>query len=597
MEKADVLLLELADGELERLLSSLPTNRSNRISVFLEVMRVFDYWAIYKHEMSVEQSGTAAECFVMNLGWDLAIEHLFSGLDKPGFPMTESTPRSRLNAKYLLFRFGLVAYLRNVASFVKANLAEVKRENGRIVVRLQESIKYQVMDALEYELTAELDIFVKKTSSPIVNGWEKFEFGSDFEGISEYGAFYGVNNSGVHSDKKVEDLESLMKPLIFPFDYGRGVMMGYDALPEIDAHYFSYALDYVISARDIAGLHPDVKINGVSAPHFIVIVAVVLALHCKHVGFANIARFSFPDISIPQSLTIWTTKEDLCETVEAHTGFERDLVLAALDAICYGERDLTWHKSGGHLRPLLFDLGNGMILRPLSSLLRNPFYSIIELQHKRDNKFINMLCAPREDWFRKHLYYLFMGNRYIRIPGNIKLRDKNQVLTDIDGVIYDTLSGGLAFFQLKWQDSFTHDVNKMRSKAKNLASEVDSWALAVSQWLKDKSQVDIVKSLRLKLPEGRAIGPIYCFAISWSAFRVQAFGYHRKMEFVAGCNWPLFRRARFEVGKSLDVFGDIFEYLSVEYSRLDEAIAAESLEVSLASEKVLFENNFHILSR
>lgn len=597
MEKADVLLIELADGELERLLSSLPAGRFGRLGVFLEIMRVFDYWAVYKHEMSEAQSGTAAECYVMNLGWDLAIEHLFSGLDRPGFPMTESTPESRLNAKYLLFRFGLVAYLRNLASFAKANLAEVSRECGRVVVRLKESIKYQVMDALEYELTAKLDLSIKNSSSAIVNGWEKFEFGSDFDGISELGAFYGVNNSEVHSDKRIEDLELLMKPLIFPFDYGRGVMMGYDALPEIDAHYFSYALDYVMSARDIAGLHPDVEINGVRAPHLIVVVAVVLALHCKHIGFANIARFSFSEISIPQSLTIWTTREDLCETVEVHTGFDRDLITAALDAICYGERDLTWHKSGGHLRPLLFDMGNGMILRPLSSLLRNPFYSIIEMQHKRDNKFINMLSSPREDWFRNHLYHLFMGNRYLRIPGNIKLRHEGRVLTDIDGVVYDTLSGGLAFFQLKWQDSFTHDVNKMRSKAKNLASEVDYWASAVSGWLNNKDEGDIVKLLRLKLPEGAVIGAIYCFAVSWSAFRVQAFGYSREMECVASCNWPLFRRARFMVGKSLDVFGDIYEYLKSEYSRLDDSIAAESLEVTLASEKVLFDKNFHVLSK
>ncbi|MNN96547.1 hypothetical protein D3C81_2155590 [compost metagenome] len=51
------------------------------------------------------------------------------------------------------------------------------------------------------------------------------------------------------------------------------------------------------------------------------------------------------------------------------------------------------------------------------------------------------------------------------------------------------------------------------------------------------------------------------------------------------------------VGKSLDVFGDIYEYLKSEYSRLDDSIAAESLEVTLASEKVLFDKNFHVLSK
>jgi hypothetical protein len=48
------------------------------------------------------------------------------------------------------------------------------------------------------------------------------------------------------------------------------------------------------------------------------------------------------------------------------------------------------------------------------------------------------------------------------------------MLTDIDAVIFDRLTGELALFQLKWQDYSTNSLRETRSKASNLVKELDS---------------------------------------------------------------------------------------------------------------------------
>lgn len=597
MMNAEFELKRLADSEVEVLAALIPNDPHEKIVLFTEVMRVFDYWATYKDEMPENLKGTTSEQNLLRLGWELIIHHLFVGLDRPGIPVRESNSKSRKLAKYLLYRFGVVAHLRNLADFARIGLADLKIEGEKYRVSLSESLKFQTMDCLEFYYAAVNDDMVQGSSLGSVNGWKKFEFDDAFEDIKELGAFYGYQSTSLHSLKKVDNVRDLMSPLIFPVDLSCGVMMGYDATLEVDEHFFSMALDYVRSAQEFAGLHPTSLINQVSVPQFAVVVAVVIGLHLKHVAFGDIALYEYPEISLSQSLTIWTPREELVDVIEIHTNFDRELIERAIDAIVFSPQDVKLIAGGGYVMPLLFDLGQGMLLRPVCSLLRNPFFSIIELYQKRDNKFINHISKPREDWFRSHVYALFMGNRYRQVNGNIKLRDAGRDVTDLDGVIYDTVSGDLAVFQLKWQDGFTYDVKKMRSKAKNLVEEIGAWGYAVNRWLANKSAVDVFKALRLKIPTGANINKVYFFGLSWSFFRSQALGYDRENHHVVTCNWPMFRKARFDVGQTHHVFGELFRILAADNCNIDKDLSLDQFELKVAGSLVEFHGTFHTFSK
>lgn len=584
------ILASLADSELIRVLDLLPKDQVSKMTLFIEIMRFLDYWAVYKDLFGKAQESSTSEFY--KLGWGMAIKYFFVDIGKPGVPVRESTPETRKAAAQILYRLGAIAFLKNISDLSCTGLIDIDVSTEQITVTAREDIAYQLMDALQSTYASQIDLEVRRNTSGLSNGWEVFSFDEEFDDIKKIGAFYGFNNSSLHKDKKVEDVRALMEPLIFPHDLGHGVMMGYDADLRVDNHFFSLALDWMREARDQAGFHPSVKINKISAVHIIVVTAVIIALHTKHITFADIALHKIKQISVPQSLTIWTTRSDLVEAIQAHTDFEENLISEILELISFKISDLSMFKSGSYISPILFDMGNGMFLRPVSSMLRNPFHSMIELLTQRDINITNAIARPREDWFRSHIYYMFMGNRYKRVTGNITLRNAGRTVTDLDGAIYDTISGNLALFQLKWQDYFVFNAKKLRSKAKNLALELGAWEDAVALWLKDKSSDDLVKTLRLKLPKGKVINNIYLFGISWSTFRPQGYGYKLKGSHIACCNLPMFRRVRYEVGKSTDVFGDIFNQIVDEQTHIDEKIKKESLDLCVLGKKIKLKNIF-----
>lgn len=172
---------------------------------------------------------------------------------------------------------------------------------------------------------------------------------------------------------------------------------------------------------------------------------------------------------------------------------------------------------------------------------------------------------------------MFYGHRYRCVDGNIKLREGSKVLTDIDATILDRTSGHLALFQLKWQDFFTNDVRELRSRASNLARELDLWAERVIGWLEKHSADEIAKSLRISPSKDGPIVAVWLFALSRTAARVHSYGFAAKHPNLAVANWPHFVRARRETGPVEGVFSKIHALLQSEATASVEShpIAAE----------------------
>jgi hypothetical protein len=220
------------------------------------------------------------------------------------------------------------------------------------------------------------------------------------------------------------------------------------------------------------------------------------------------------------------------------------------------------------LIPLLFDLGNGFILRPVSCLTRNPF-TATKTQHQwLDSRTEHAIAADREDWMRSNLYGMFRGGRYVCFPGNLKLRRASSILTDIDAVVYDRLTGDVGLFQLKWQDYSTNDVRQLRSKAANLSAELIDWSGKVKSWIQENGISALDKSLRLKQKRREAVRSIFLFAISRSAVRTQGYGIKTDAPDLAMAVWPQFVRTRMEIGPAERTLRDIHARLVEEYGHV-----------------------------
>ena len=107
----------------------------------------------------------------------------------------------------------------------------------------------------------------------------------------------------------------------------------------------------------------------------------------------------------------------------------------------------------------------------------------------------------REQMWRPELYNIFSGigsGRFITTATQIKIRHGARTATDIDAVVFDSDTGVLGLFQLKWQDLFGRDPYKRSSRMKNFLPSAQTWVDTISTWLTGKSHEEICSTFRIR---------------------------------------------------------------------------------------------------
>jgi hypothetical protein len=238
--------------------------------------------------------------------------------------------------------------------------------------------------------------------------------------------------------------------------------------------------------------------------------------------FVDVAKKAFPEVNYAMSLTVWTPREELVQSIASFTGMERSIISKAFDLITvesghesYFEQEVT------PLLPMLIKITDDYVLEPVSSVFRNPFPGIRMLHETFDVRAADSLRKHRENWMISDLYSLFLGLRYRRMEGPTLLRIGGNAITDIDAAVLDMTTGELALFQLKWQDFNSNDVAKQRSRAKNFVEKVDAWAKGVQGWISASGVASLSPTLRLGQPS--PISQVHLFAIGRSSARFQSY--------------------------------------------------------------------------
>jgi len=277
------------------------------------------------------------------------------------------------------------------------------------------------------------------------------------------------------------------------------------------------------------------------------------------------------------------------------SGMEKAVVAEALDMLILKPTDSDFLRTyTARFKPLLIDLGSGFVLRPASSVLYNPLHAVYALLISRNPALRNKISEAREDWLRNYLYALLAGTRYQRIEGNIKIRKDRKTITDIDAAIYDTLTGELALVQIKWQNYFTNDVKKLRSRAKNFVTEISKWTKNVNDWIESSNLQSIIASFKLNGAQGRLEkSKIYLFGLSKNAARMRGYGYDLDNKDVAVGTWAQFVRNRTEIGPASKVISELFNRLKAEESSKVETRPIP-IELAFAEVKLNFKDIWRI---
>lgn len=558
-------LRDLAEAHLAAVLEPLPSDRIGRFVLFIEVVRAMDYWGTHASPLIADSEKVAQSLDLMYWGWNRAVAELFGSLDQPGaFPLMESTQESRGYAAALMQEFGKVSLLRRLADMSERGIMDITRDGDEFQIRMSDDARAQFADATELDQLKAAEVRLPSSSA----GWTIASMRDALRFPGMPGNYMALVDPPLKRWLR-PDIEELIKPLVRPWDTGRGVMVAYDSRIEVDKHYMAEALALATHWRKDAGIHPKAMLASITGADIAAVGAALISLHAKHFGCVSVAKKLFGEVSVAQSLSIWEPRKALEESISIMSNCPEPVVHTIFNTLAMtSEQAKILAEHSTPLIPLLFDLGNGFVLRPVSCLTRNPFTAVIT-QHKwLAPRAEHSIAADRESWMREDLYAMFGGQRYICFPGNLKLRCGNSILTDVDAAVYDRLTGDVGLFQLKWQDYSTNNVRQLRSKAANLSAELADWSSKVRSWIEENGVSALDKSLRLRLKRREAVKSILLFAISKSSVRTQGYGIKIDAPSLAMAVWPQFVRARMEIGPSERSLREVHLRLLEEYGQV-----------------------------
>jgi hypothetical protein len=532
-----------------------------RTTALIETCRELDLRHVIQYLIPSSERHLAPPLFdTMRKGWNPALALLLTEqTNMPAIPLMESTIESRRVSMTLLQQLGRSVLLRETAERMRFGLAEAIEEGSRITIRRTEEASIDFFaDRLEHVRGAHLEKRLRTA------------------------------NSQEATPDQQEALKSRMHSLLFPWKTGRGNMIGYGARPDIDEHYLSLVFDATIQSRNEAGIHPDAVVAGVPGAQ-IVAVGVWLNSFClKHIHFVNLGIQKYPDSNYAMSLTRWTSLTEIEHAICHGTGIPLPEAAAALKLFTASpEWSGYLSAEGTPLFPMLIAISNQHVLEPVSGLFGNPFNGIRSLQEHLSQETQTSIRQPREGWMRTELYGLFAGTRYLLLKRPAILKRNGRAVTDIDAAVFDTTTGELALFQLKWQDFDTHDLKRQRSKAKNFVEQTDKWAKDISSWVDDFGCRELLNALQLRM--GRAPTPIglLLFAIGRSASRFQSYGYRSQAEKLASCMWKRFIRLRFAIGPASKVLSALHDEIRRELTAPVMG-AAIPFEIEIDSQRIVF---------
>lgn len=558
-------LAALADAEFklqrEQVLD-LPAG--SQTVLLIEGCRVIDFHHVIHFISTKPELGLSEFDFaVMVRGWNAFLALLLPHVGNlKGIPSVESTPEFRETVLSILLGLGGATILRENAEMYRHGMAECTIDGTTITFRMSERCSVDhFLDRLEEDKLRRLE-----DSMP---GDKLFR--------------------EVIAKTTVENLDERIRALVFPWKVNERVSMtGYGAEPDIDAHYFALVAENALEGIADAGIHNDTVLGSITGRELRTVVFAVMSFYLKHMRFVEIAKRAYPEINYAMSLTIWKLRDEFIQSIAVLPGMNASTAATAVDMLTVKSGDAPYFASEvTPYVPLLIEVADNYLLSPVSGIFRNPFHGIRMLHEFNDRKATDKLRAHREAWMIVELYNLFLGGRYICMEGPTKLRRKGKVTTDIDAAVFDTITGELGVFQLKWQDFNSNDVAKQRSRAKNFVEKVDAWARSVQSWFAEFGTESLLRSLRIKNASG--ISRVHLFALGRSAARFQSYGYVSQVDAIASATWRQFTRLRYEVGPSENVLGDLHAAIKAE-SATPLTLMPIPQEMKLRTHTVVLEN-------
>lgn len=531
----------------------------DRRGLFIEVCRALDYEQVRQMSDEPEHRLPYQEFDLMLRGWNATLVAMLTpDFNEEGLPARPSTHDTLRVGRTILHEMGLVSLLRKTASMVRHAMTEVTWEGDILSIR---SLNFATSD----HFLDQIDIGALPRLTPLGGSLLEMRL------------------------KSLEDIREEMKNLVFPWTGVPGVtMVGYGAEPDIDAYFLGATADQMLDWRNEAGIYPGTEVRGCNGALLATIAGLLASIYLKHIHFIGIGYRELKDVNFPMSLTIWEPRADLIESLTRFIGgnVTASAVAMALDFLIVDPSNTRFFGATERpYIPLLIQVSNLHVLRPIASIFRNPLHGARLAFEFDDPNSEATFREPREAWMRSELNLLFLETRCELMWKPCVIKHRGQTLTDIDAAVYEPESHCLALFQLKWQDFGAAEVKKQRSRAKNFVSQVDDWTSKIEEWTAEVGLDGVAKAIHLEA----SVATILLFAVGRFVARFKSYGYGHVSSSVAVCSWPQLVRIRKEMTVEKDILRSLYDRVVEERSRI-VSVTPLPYEVLVEDTQMVFQN-------
>ena len=449
------ILTELIRREEERILATLPGERRWGL---LELVRAIDHYLVYV--LGLDEKNREEE--IQSERWDLyrygqsKAVSLFTDRSStlPGPSLTRSERIHQQWADAVIHSCGRLGICEMILNLHRYSLVELSMPSPKAIhatVGLQE-VGVEALEANELcifpEIAAEIDQQIRDQNMAI----------------------------------RPSILE-LMSPLVSPWQEH---FIQYDTHPDIDSYFRSQGLLWARSHYGAGqdAFPPNATFGDLPFLLYKEAVVEVIGWVLKHIAFSSLLLSRHTHLDMRNLLTVTTGENQLHGYLSAAFDITEIEARQVLDTLKLTPENIQAHTSepAVGIAPFL-NINSTTVVFSIAGTLISSFDFMLAELSRRYRRDWDHAVNGREEHFRRELYDLFPTRRFVKVEKPLKLKNEGIVATDIDAAVFDTTTGTLGLFQLKWQDPFGTSMKKRNSKMMNFLEETNQWVSKVSSIL------------------------------------------------------------------------------------------------------------------
>lgn len=371
-----------------------------------------------------------------------------------------------------------------------------------------------------------------------------------------------------------------------------GKLISYVTTPEIDEYYAVQGHYQVLRLQGYDEFDKNDKFGSIEYWKYIDIIELIVGVALNHLDACLELKKINKDVNLHNILTYTCFKDKTLNEYANYIGGNIEEVKQILSCITLSKENFDYYlEYPATPPPIFFQVSENILIRSIAGCLSNPF-SLLNRELKRKYKSdYDKALNKREHRFRKELFGFFPQERIIKIPREINISYRG-MRTDIDAVAFDTLTGTLGLFQLKWQDPFAKSMTERYSRISNLFPKANEWISKMRFWVFNNSYKTVINSLQIdKYYKGKTpINNICVFIISRNTINFTGV---EKDETVAWCSWYQLIEAQTRIKTTFD---DPIREMFVKIKNFDPKIRIEreklpeidDIEVQLGETKIYY---------